>query len=335
MPAPSHALLFHVAFESPEHAAALLREIVPTALGALIAWDTLRCETGSFVDPALTYRQSDLVFSAQLRNAPSPIFLALEHQSTGDRAMPLRTLSYQVRIWNRFRKAYPKAPLPPIVVVLVSHARGGWTRARSLGELFDPLVPATPALAQLLPDVPMIVEDLAHRSNEDLQRRMLPAFPKLALWLLRDARDRRRLLDNFDAWINTFAEAEHGPDGRDAITALLTYLYRVIDPKHHDELRAKLRQLDSRTKEIAMSIYDMLLEQGRAQGLEQGREQGLAQGREQGRVAALRRLVLFKFDCEALDDRSESALRSASPEEVDRYLHRVLTAESVAAVFKN
>jgi len=75
--------------------------------------------------------------------------------------MPLRTLSYQVRIWNRFRKAYPTTPLPPIVVVLVSHVRGGWTRARSLGELFDPLVPATPALAQLVPDVPLIVEDLA------------------------------------------------------------------------------------------------------------------------------------------------------------------------------
>jgi DNA-directed RNA polymerase specialized sigma24 family protein len=331
MPARTHDLLFQVAFESPEHAAALLREIVPAALSALITWDTLRCETSSFVDPALTYRHSDLVFSAQLRNGPSRIFLTLEHQSTGDRAMPLRTLAYQVRIWNRFRKAYPTAPLPPIVVVLVSHVRGGWTRARSLGELFDALVPATPALAQLLPNVPLIVEDLAHRSNDDLQRRTLPAFPKLALWLLRDARDRRRLLDNFDAWVNTFEEAERGPDGRDAITALLTYLFRVIDPKHHDELRAKLRQLGSHTEEITMSIIDMWVEQGR----EQGRKQGVEQGREQGRVAALRRLVLLKFDCEALDDRFESALRRASPEAVDGYLQRVLTAASVAAVFED
>jgi DNA-directed RNA polymerase specialized sigma24 family protein len=211
--------------------------------------------------------------------------------------------------------------------VLVSHARGGWTRARSLGELFDPLVPATPALAQLLPNVPLIVDDLAHRSNDDLQRRTLPAFPKLALWMLRDARDRRRLLDNFDAWIDTFHEAERGPDGRDAITALLTYLFRVINPKHHDELRAKLQKLGSCTEEITMSIIDMWVAQGR--------EQGIEQGIEQGRVAALRRLVLLKFDCEALDDRFESALRSASPEAVDGYLQRVLTAASVAAVFED
>ena len=62
-----HDALFKAAFEQPAHAAALLRELVPAALGALIAWDTLRGETGSFVDTALAYRHSDLVFSARLR----------------------------------------------------------------------------------------------------------------------------------------------------------------------------------------------------------------------------------------------------------------------------
>jgi hypothetical protein len=47
----------------------------------------------------------------------------------------------------------------------------------------------------------MIVDDLAQLSNADLAERPLPAFPKLALWLLRDARDSARLLDSFDAWI--------------------------------------------------------------------------------------------------------------------------------------
>src|SRR5882757_1234630 len=116
-----HDALIKAALEDPVHAAALLRELVPDALGALIAWDTLRCEAGSFVDPHLSNRHSGLVFSALLRTGTqSRVYVMLEHQSTGDRAMPLRTLSYQVRIWNRFRKAYPAAPLPPIVVVLVS-----------------------------------------------------------------------------------------------------------------------------------------------------------------------------------------------------------------------
>ena len=46
----------------------------------------------------------------------------------------------------------------------------------------------------------MIIEDLMPLSNDDLAARPLAPFQKLALWLLRDARDSARLLDSFDAW---------------------------------------------------------------------------------------------------------------------------------------
>lgn len=346
-----HNRLFWAAMERPAHAAALLRDLVPDSLGALIDWDTLHGETGSFIDPALAARHSDLVFSARLRTeTESFAYAILEHQSTSDRTMPLRTLTYEVRIWNRICKMNPLAQLSPIVVVVVSHAPGGWTQARTLAELFDPAVPANAALARLVPDVPLIIDDLTQCSNEDLRRRTLPAFPKLALWLLRDARDRKRLLKNFDSWIDLFEEVEHGPDGHDAITSLIVYLFQVIDPRHHDELRAKLRLLGSRTKDIAMSIYDMLLQQGfangekmgrakgrkegRAEGRKKGHAEGHAEGQKEGRITALRRQVLFKFGGQTLAKRYEAALRRATPEAIDGYLQRVLTAKSVAAVFE-
>jgi hypothetical protein len=324
MTARPHDALFKAAFEDPAHAAALLRELLPAELRELVAWDTLDGETGSFVDPGLADRHSDLVFSARLRTgASSLLYVLLEHQSSRDPMMTLRTLSYQTRIWSQFRKEQPGAWLPPILAVLVSHARGGWTTARMLGELFDPAVRAIPALAALVPRPPLIVEDLARRSSKDLQAWSLAAFPKLALWLLRDARDPRRLLDSFDAWITTFAEAERAPGGIDAITTLLVYLFRVVDPVHHHELRAKIRQLGPHSEEIIMSIADMWHEQGRAKG------------REEGGLAMLRRLVLLKFGGQSLDDRYEAILRTASPEAVDRYLQRVLTADSVSAVFED
>ncbi|TMQ08875.1 MAG: hypothetical protein E6J90_39110 [Deltaproteobacteria bacterium] len=326
-----HDALFKSAFETPAHAAALLRALVPTTLGELIAWDTLTGETGSFVDPRLADRHSDLVFSARLRAAPfSVIYVLLEHQSTGDPTMPLRTMSYEARIWHRFRKAYRATWLPPILAVVISHVRGGWTTARTLAELFDPAISACPALAALaalVPRVPLIIEDLAHRSNADLRAWMLPAFPKLALWLLRDARDPRRLLASFDTWIDSFAEVERASGGSDAMTTLLTYLFRVVKPMHHDELRAKVRQLGPRAEEITMSIVDMWHEQGRAKGRQEGRVEG--------RIAALRRLILVKFGCQMLDDRYEAAIRNATLDALDGYLQRVLTADSVAAVFED
>ena len=267
-----HDALFKSGFEAPADAAALLRELLPAALRELIAWDTLHGEPGAFIDPALADEHTDLLFSARLRtDAAELIVILLEHQSTADPAMPLRTLSYRTRIWNRCRKDRPEAWLPPVLAVLVSHAPGGWTTARSLDDLFEPSVWAIPGLAASIPRSSLIIDDLAQLSNEDLQARSLGAFPKLVLWLLRDARAPRRLLDNFDVWIPTFAEAERAPAGIDATTILLTYMFRVIDRMYHDQLRAKIRQLGPHAEETAMTIAEQWHEEGREEGIEIGR----------------------------------------------------------------
>ncbi|HEX8115254.1 MAG TPA: Rpn family recombination-promoting nuclease/putative transposase [Kofleriaceae bacterium] len=297
---------------------------MPAALRELIAWDTLHGESGSFVDPALADHHIDLLFSARLRtDATELIHVLLEDQSTADPAMPLRTLSYRTRVWNRCRKERPDVWLPPILAVLVSHVPSGWTSSRTLDDMFDPSVRAIPGLVASIPRSSLIIDDLAHLSNEDLQARSLGAFQKLALWLLRDARAPRRLLDSFDTWIVTFAEAERAPAGVDATTALLTYMFRVIDPGHHDQLRAKIGKLGTHVEEIAMTIA------------EQWREEGIAKGREEGRIAALRSQLSAKFGSQALDATCEARLQAATPAAVDHYLQRVLVADSLAAVFED
>jgi putative YhgA-like transposase len=308
--------LFKSAFEVPAAAAALLRELVPVMLRELIAWDTLHGEPASFVDPDLADLHSDLLYSAQLRtDPPERLHVLLEHQSTADPGMPLRTLSYRTRIWTRCRKQRSEAWLPPILTVLVSHVPGGWTTSRSLDDLFTPGLLAIPDLAALVPKCSVIIEDLARLSDDDLQTRSLPAFQKLALWLLRDARVPRRLLDAFDTWIEAFGEAERAPGGIDAITALLTYLFRVIDPMHHRELRAKIHQLGPRAEEISMTIAEQLI--------------------EEGRIAALRAVLVSRFGSEALDATWEARLRTSTAGAIDRYLQRVAFAESLASVFED
>jgi hypothetical protein len=100
-----HDALFKTAFEAPADAAALLRELMPAAVQAAVAWETLDHEDGSFVDDTLADQHSDRLFFARLRTGSAErVYFLLEHQSTGDPTMPLRVLSYQVRIWDRFVK---------------------------------------------------------------------------------------------------------------------------------------------------------------------------------------------------------------------------------------
>ncbi|MFO7564584.1 MAG: hypothetical protein R6X02_18205, partial [Enhygromyxa sp.] len=57
-----------------------------------------------------------------------------------------------------------------------------------------------PGLAQFVPRFTLLLEDLSSASNEDLKRKAIAAFPTLALWLFRDARDATKLFANLDQW---------------------------------------------------------------------------------------------------------------------------------------
>ena len=328
MTARPHDALFKWAFEYPPYAAALLRELLPPALREAIDWDTLEGAGASFVDVELADHHSDLVFVARLRTAePALVYLVLEHQSTPDPVMPLRMLAYQTQLWTRLCKAPPEPWLPPIFGVMVSHPPGGWTSARAFEQLLDPQVLAIPGLTALVPRFSMIVEDLAGRSDVELQARALPPFQRLALWLLRDARDPARLLGGFDAWAPTILEVEagHNRSGRDAITVLIRYLFEILDPVYFHAIRAKLDQLGTHSTEIAMTIAEFLEERGRTKGREEGRLEG--------RRSTLRSQLAYKLG--PLDAAAEARLQAASPEALDRYLRRVLTADSLAAVFED
>jgi len=80
-----------------------------------------------------------------------------------------------------------------------------------------------------------------------------------------------------------------------------------------------------------MTIADMLHDQGFAKGREKGREEG----REEGRIAALRSLLVFRFGAQAVDAACDARLQAATAAAIDRYLQRVLAAESPAAVFED
>jgi flagellar biosynthesis/type III secretory pathway protein FliH len=84
-----------------------------------------------------------------------------------------------------------------------------------------------------------------------------------------------------------------------------------------------------------MTIAEQLRKEGIQEGLKKGREEGLKKGlkkgHEEGRLATLRSMLLFKFH--TLGAKHEARLKAATPEAIDRYLQRLLTADSLAAVF--
>jgi predicted transposase YdaD len=313
--------LFKAAFETPSDAASLLRSVLSPDVVNAIAWDTLAAVRGSFVDPELAGRHTDLLFSANLVDQRVLIYVLLEHQSTSDPEMPLRVLVYLVRIWERFRKesANEGEPLPPIIPIVISHASGGWTAPRTFHEMFAPSVVALPSVAALLPSFAIVVEDLARYSNADLRRLALSCFPTLAVWALRDARDPQRLLANLEHWAHAFVEAQLSPRGLAAIEQLLRYFSYVLDDLDLEKFRDKLEALAPGTETTAMAtLAERLLNQGREEG------------RCEARVEVLVKQLALRFGTVTAEQRA--TIDASSAEALDRYIERVLTAASIDAV---
>ena len=74
-------------------------------------------------------------------------------------------------------------------------------------------------------------------------------------------------------------------------------------------------------------------EEGRQEGLEKGLERGLAEGRVQERAAILRRMLERKFG--SLPVGASTRLGSATPEDLEIWLDRVLTEDSIDGVFRD
>ena len=145
-------------------------------------------------------------------------------------------------------------------------------------------------------------------------------------------------MEHADAWIPTLIETEQGPSGLEKLAVLIEYIFRVVEGVTRDILHAKIRALGASAEELTRTIAEELHAEGRAKGIAEGVAKGIAEGvatgvaegGAKGRLDTLHRLLVLKFG--ALDAASEARLQAASSDEIDRYLERLLVADSLAAV---
>jgi predicted transposase YdaD len=312
-----HDALFKAAFETPEQAAALFKQLLPPSVSAALAWDTLTRESGTFIDPELRNRQSDLLFSVKLTDQGADegttvlLYLLLEQQSSNDADMPLRMLEYLVRIWKRYRKAHKKGPLPIIIPMLISNAPGGWSAPIVFHELFDRHLGLIPGLASLVPNFSLLLEDLTCVDDDELLSWMLLPAASLILKALRDARHKDRVLQNLGKWRQGVREVLAKPGGRAYIEQWLHYIWLVTPDLDFEEVHAKLLLELPEAKEVAMTFAERL--------------------EVKAQIEFLTKQMTLKFG--GLSAEYVARIASATKQQLDVYLERILTAPTPEAMF--
>ncbi len=163
-----------------------------------------------------------------------------------------------------------------------------------------------------------LLDDLTQLGPEELRARALPGFGALALWALQNA-SRGSFAQTVGLFGDVFDAVLKSRDGAEALGAIFRYLSLVTGEDRHDVIDTVLAQLSEPVREQAMTLYDHFIQQGKAEG------------RAEGRADVLLKLLQLKFG--PLPDEAAARVRGASADDVDRWIERVLTAESLAQIW--
>ena len=327
-PPTPHDALFKATFSHPEHAVGELRHLLRKTLAARIDWTTLRLCAGSFVDPTLRGRHSDLLFTARCGDKDIYIYLLLEHQSTDDPLMAYRLLVYMVRIWERHVREHPGATrLPAIVPMVVHHSRDGWTSPTSFAELLDLAPEALAAIGAHVPNFRFLLDDLHATSDASLRTRAMSALGRLSLFCLRHAPEPDRIVQGLARWLDLLREIRNGPGGSEALELIWRYVFTISGPVNPEALVERLLLVvGEESKEEIVTAAEQLIERGRKEGL----KKGLEKGRESERREVLLELLCARFG--PLPEPAAAQVRAADPAQLKRWLVRVVTAPTLAEV---
>ena len=320
-----HDRLFRATFSDAKQAAGLLAPLIPQALAEQIDWSSLALESGSYVDETLRWKHADLLFSASCNGRPALLYLLVEHQSSHDRFMALRLLTYMARILEHHVRQHPgTSHLPPVIPMVVSNGPGSWSPATDMHALFD-LPPEgeasqsqEPVRAALLPHLPSfryLVDDLSAASEESIQRRALSEQATLTLLALRHIRNLSVFVDALARWSPLLRQLD-----RRALEQLLTYILETGDDPPEALADVLRSHVTAESSEVAMSTAERL------------RQEGEARGRQKALRDSLLLLLREQFKQE-VPGPAQARIAAASADELSQWLTRVLSAPTISDVF--
>ena len=321
-----HDLVFKAVFGQPEHARGMLRSIVPAALAEALDWSTLTLQPGSFVDTALHHQHTDLLYAAARRDGGEAlVYLLFEHQSgpPTEGRMAERMLSYEVRIWARWRADHPKAKtLPMILPIVMYHGASPWLEPRSFDAVLDVPTGLRAALDPYLVRFTYLLHDLSQISDDELRDGAIrTALSKLVTMCFKYARTRADFLQILGRWIDVVREVIRARMDWRRWAQVMRYILEVNEHVGPEALQALLeRDLGPEAKDAIMTAGQQIFEQGR----EKGRQQGIQE---------LLLLLLRQRFGTAVDAHVEQRLATASIEQIEAWSVRVLSAATLSELF--
>lgn len=327
-PTQPHDGLIRTALSFGENARSALAAALPVDLVAHLDLARPTRLPARTVDKGLTAREADALWEIPFRHVDRTLVVHVlaEAQSTPDADIVLRFLRQQVHLWEDQRRAGKE--LSPVIPLVISHG-ATWREPRTMLERLRLPREIELLVAAYTPASTYALEDLARFTTQDLAARPeLSTELRVTYFLLQRSRASRSFEEDLALILRDLRVLSEEPAAREHLTRLLSYTYYTANGDL-SAVHSVLRDSLAPEMEIQMgTLADQLIERGIERGIQTGRAEGIRDGQRE----MLMRQLALKFG--VLPGAVGERLARASSDELAAYVLRILTAESLEAVFE-
>jgi predicted transposase/invertase (TIGR01784 family) len=260
-----HDAVFRQYLSQPDVARDFMMLHLPPALKAICQLDSLKLESGSFIDDDLRAYYSDVLYSLKSVGGHGVIYILIEHQSSPDRHMAFRLLRYAIAVMKRHLDLGHKT-LPLVVPILFYQGKATpYPYSLNWLEAFGDL-----ALAHWLYTTPFPLVDITIIPDEEIMTHRRMAM----LTLLQKHIRQRDLAELLEPLVSLLIK---GDANEQPLTTLINYMLQAGECRNSGEFMEALTTRAPEYRETFMTIA----EQWREEGHRAGHREGVVQGKRE------------------------------------------------------
>lgn len=248
-----HDAVFKQFLYHPDTARDFLDIYLPSTLRELCDLQTLKLESGSFIEDSLRANYSDVLWSLKTNEGDGYIYVVIEHQSSPDAHMAFRLMRYAMAAMQRHLDAGHKT-LPLVIPMLFYHgALSPYPFSLCWLDEFDDPIVARQLYSATFPlvDITVIPDD------EIMQHR------RIALLELMQKHIRKRDLMGLVEQLVSLLATGYANDSQ--LKTLFNYMMQFGNTPHVDKFIREVAQRVPQQKESLMTIAEVLQQEAKQQ----------------------------------------------------------------------
>ena len=271
--------------QDPEYVRGLV-EIIAPELVALLDFSRGAQQNRSFISDALRERESDVLLRVPFQETPDNeellIYILIEHQSTVDPTMGFRLLSYMMEIWQEQWRAWQSEPvskrrLDPILPIVFYTGDRQWTSPLSLTAIME--VPEV--LARFVPTFDTLFLGVKTADRETLTKSGHPLGWLLSV-LQKESAEKSAINEALVEAVSELGRLDEAQVSQ--VRQALLYFIQLILHRRSAGEREELIELVKRYSQdksevvtMAQTAAELLIEQGKAEGIVEGKQASILQ----------------------------------------------------------